>query len=353
MNSVVSRPVQSRRRNWHVRMRLCLIACVVACSLTVPAVAQNKRENFRNAGVTYDWVTDNHRDRLRTFITRPKTVQGKVPVVFFVGWLSCDSVEYPNGETDGFGAIFWRVIEQSGYATIRMDKPGVGESQGNCAKTDFFTELSGYQAAFLSISKYDFVDLDRIFVVGLSNGGGTSALVPSRYAVRGYIAASSWGRTWFEHMLELERLRLTNAGKSPGEVDQAMKVFAQFYDQYLNQKMTPGEVIDQHPAWKSLWYDERDGQYGRPAAFYQQLQALNLGEAWQKVSGPVLVMHGTADTIMSDADSRAIAEIVNRTHPGQARYVEINGGDHVLTVNGKLEDSVATTMIDWMREHAK
>jgi len=109
----------------------------------------------------------NQGNRLRTFVTRPKAVQGRVPVIFFVGWLSCDSVEYPNGESDGFGAIVWRRIEQSGYATIRMDKPGVGESLGNCPKTDFLTELSGYQAAFRSISKYGFMDGDRIFVIGL------------------------------------------------------------------------------------------------------------------------------------------------------------------------------------------
>lgn len=333
-------------------MRYFLIA--VFLSLTaVPASSQNKRENFRNTEVTYHWVTDSRGDRLRTFVTRPAAAKGKVPVIFFVGWLSCDSVEYVNGETDGFGAIFWRLIEQSGYATVRMDKPGVGESQGNCAKTDFLTELSGYQAAFLSLSAYDFMDLDRIFVVGISNGGGTSPFVPTRYPVRGYIAASSWGRTWFEHMLELERVRLTGAGKSAGETDQSMKVFAQFYDLYLNRKMTPGGVIDQHPDWRSLWYDERDGQYGRPASFYQQLQELNLGEAWQEVNVPVLVLHGTADNIMSAADSHAIAEVVNRAHPGQAQYVEIPGGDHLLTVNGKLPDSVATTMIEWMQAHSK
>jgi pimeloyl-ACP methyl ester carboxylesterase len=261
-------------------------------------------------------------------------------------------VEYPEGETDGFGAIFHRLIEQSGYATVRMDKPGVGESQGNCAQTDFQTELSGYQAAFDSIKKYDFIDPDRIFVIGLSNGGGTSAFVPRQHPVRGYIAASSWGRTWYEHMLELERRRLTKDGKLPGEVDQALKAFSEFYDLYLNRQMTPGEIVQQHPQWKSLWYDEPGGQYGRPAAFYQQLQALNLGQAWQSVTAPVLVMHGTDDAIMSDADSRTIAENVNRTHPGQARYVEIKGADHLLSVQRKLESSVVPTMLDWMREHA-
>jgi len=312
-----------------------------------------KREQFQNANVIYDWVLDNRGERQRTFVTRPKAARGKVPAIFFVGWLSCDSVEYPDGETDGFGAIFRRLIEQSGYITVRMDKPGVGESQGTCGKTDFETELSGYQAAFDSLEKYDFIDLDRVFVIGLSNGGGTSALVPRQHLVRGYIVASSWGRTWYEHMLELERGRLTRSGKSPGEVNQAVKAFTEFYNLYLIRRMTPGEIVQQHPEWKELWYDAPDGQYGRPAAFYQQLQELNLGETWQNINVPVLVLRGTADPIMSDADSRAIAENVNRTHPGQAPYVESKGGDHLLSMQGKLGDSVVPLILEWMRQHVK
>jgi len=275
---------------------------------------------------------------------------GKLPVVFFVGWLSCDSVEYANGETDGFGAIFHRLIEQSGYATVRMDKPGVGESQGNCSHTDFQTELSGYRAAFDSLNKYDFIDRNRIFVVGLSNGGGTAVFVPGDHPVRGYIAASSWGRTWYEHMLDVEQVRLSRQGKNPPEVDQVLKSFAEFYRLFLVHRMTPGEVLQQHPEWKTLWYDEPTGQYGRPASFYQQLQALDLSKAWQGVTTPVLVFHGTADTIMSDADSRAIAASVNRSHPALARYVEIPGGDHLLTIDGKLAVNVVPTMLDWMRD---
>jgi dienelactone hydrolase len=53
-----------------------------------------------------------------------------------------------------------------------MDKPGVGESQSDCGKADFQSEIEGFQAAFDSMSKYEFIDLDRVLVVGLSNGGG-------------------------------------------------------------------------------------------------------------------------------------------------------------------------------------
>jgi pimeloyl-ACP methyl ester carboxylesterase len=327
---------------------LSLVFVCPAFSQTPPA-----REHFQNSEVNYGWAQDGAGHRLRTFVTRPRNTTGKLPVIFFVGWLSCDSVEYPHGGTDGFGAIFWSLIEQSGYATVRMDKPGVGDSQGDCANTDFNTELSGYQSAFDEMLKYNFIDPSRVFVVGLSNGGGTSPLVPRQHPVRGYVAASSWGRTWYEHMLELERVRLSASDETPGAVNSDLKAFTEFYSLYLIHGMKPGEVVAQHPEWKSLWYDAPDGQYGRPAAFYQQLQALNLGKAWQKVTAPVLVMHGTSDTIMSDTDARAIASNVNKAHPGMARYVEVPAGDHLLSVRGKLAGDVVSTMMTWMREQLR
>jgi pimeloyl-ACP methyl ester carboxylesterase len=339
-----------------VRTLFALVVIYMACSpamwcQALPANSSHKREQFRNADITYDWVTNSQGQKIRTLVTKPKSASGKVPAIFLVGWLSCDSVEYPDGETDGFGAIFWRLIEQSGFATMRMDKPGVGESQGNCAKTDFSTELDSYRAAFDSISKYPFVDQSAVFVVGLSNGGGTAPLSAGQHPVRGYIAASSWGRTWYEHMLENERVRLTMDKKlSAAEINDSMRAFTDFYSLYLIHRMTPGEIIAKHPEWKGLWYDAPDGQYGRPAAFYQQLQNLNLGKVWQEVNAPVLVLHGTADTIMSPSDSRAISDIVNRAHPGHATSADIQDADHLLAVHNKLEEHVVPAMIDWMRK---
>jgi pimeloyl-ACP methyl ester carboxylesterase len=300
--------------------------------------------------VQYDWVTNERGEKLRTFVTRPNNVSGKVPAIFFVGWLSCDTMESPHpAPDDGFGILLRRLIDESGYATVRMDKPGIGESEGNCAKADFQSEMTGWQAAFDSMSKYDFIDLDRVFVVGLSNGGGFSPLAARGHPVRGFVSCSSWGRTWYEHMLELERRRLA-AKKSPAEVNNSVKAFAEFYDLYLVKGMSPGQVIAQHPEWKSLWYDSPDGQYGRPAAFYQQLQALNLGELWQVVNAPVLAIHGANDTIMSRADSEAIAQIVNQTHPGHARYLEIDDMAHDFIVHGKFYDPLIPTILNWIKE---
>jgi pimeloyl-ACP methyl ester carboxylesterase len=321
----------------------------IAHVFSTPQKAAPARERFQNAEVLYDWVSNKHGDKLRTFVTRPKNAAGKVPAIFFVGWLSCDSMEYPKGETDGFGALMLRLIDQSGYATMRMDKSGVGESSGDCAKLDFQNELEGWQAAFDSLSKYDFIDLDRVFVLGLSNGGGFSPLVSRQHPVRGFIPTSSWGRTWYEHMLEHERRCLSSPNRSAAEVNSGVKAFTDFYDLYLIQKMTPGEILRKHAEWKNWWYDAPDGQYGRPAAFYQQLQDLNLGDVWEKVNAPVLVIYGTGDTIMSHADAHAIAETVNHAHPDRATFLEIVGMDHLLTIDRKFYDALVPKILDWIK----
>ena len=130
----------------------CMLACLLALTLlqdagaAPPAAAvAPPRERFEHADVLYDWVGNSRGDRLRTFVTRPKGATAAVPAIFFVGWLSCDSVESPGGETDGFAALIRRLIDQSGFATVRTEKPGVGESLGTrCDRADFRGELEDF-----------------------------------------------------------------------------------------------------------------------------------------------------------------------------------------------------------------
>jgi hypothetical protein len=75
---------------------------------------------------------------------------------------------------------------------------------------------------------------------------------------------------------------------------------------------------------------------------------LNLGEVWQKRNVPVLVIRGSSEDIMSRADNEAIAQIVNQTHPGRARYLEIPGMTHGMTISGKFYDDLIPTVLNWM-----
>ena len=115
-------------------------------------------------------------------------------------------------------------------------------------------------------------------------------------------------------------------------------------------------------AFKRRWYDADDGQYGRPAAFYQQLQKLNLAEAWAKVNVPTLVIHGEYDWVMSADDHRLIANLVNGNGASLATLVDARKTNHVLEVlrdehamlegSGPYNAEVTALMVRWLRERA-
>jgi len=75
-----------------------------------------------------------------------------------------------------------------------------------------------------------------------------------------------------------------------------------------------------------------------------------LGQVWQNVNAPVFVIYGTSDTIMSRADAQAISETVNHIHPGHASYWEVDGMDHLLTVNGKFHKDLVPTILQWIKK---
>ena len=53
---------------------------------------------------------------------------------------------------------------------------------------------------------------------------------------------------------------------------------------------------------------------------------------------------------MSQADSAAIAEFVNRAHPGMACYLELQGMSHGFMVEKKLHAELVPTILDWTKQ---
>ena len=326
---------------------------------TLPALP---RENFAGLEYSYDFVLNNKGQRLRTIVTRPAGATGKIPAVFVVGWLSCDSCEYPLGPRGGMDQFLAYLVKDSGYAVIRMDKPGVGDSEGVCSEADFKSEITGYEAAFKSLEKYPFIDQNRLAVVGMSNGGGFAPIAVPAARVKGYVAIGSWGRTWYEHMLSIERQSRIANGIEPARINSELKMLVDFYRLYLIEKQTPKQILTAHPEWKGVWDDGEVTQYGRPAAFYQQLQDLNLGETWAAVKVPVLVLRGEYDWIMPREDGYAIVESVNQK--GQlAKFVELPRVGHGLTQfdslgattksAGEYFKPVETTVMEFLRDVLK
>jgi pimeloyl-ACP methyl ester carboxylesterase len=334
----------------------------------LPRRAKMPRETYPNADVIYDSVTAPDGKRLRTIITKPRNAKRKLPVIFVAGWLSCDSVEAPAGTKDESRLVFRGLAQLPEFALFRMDKQGVGDSDGVCAETDFDSELAAYHAAFRALGNYDFIDTKRIYMLGISNGGGFAPLVPESDAeqaqVRGYISVGGWAKTWFEHMLQIERRRFVLMGKSPGEVNDRMKGAATLYHEWLIKGRSIDDILKEQPKLADLWPEGKDHAhlYGRPLGFYQQLQQLNLAAAWSRVKVPTYVLRGALDWIMSREDSELISAYVNKNGDLASFYEIPNTGhtfQHYLSLadafKGKrapFDPKVIGLLADWLRNKA-
>ncbi|HEX2223506.1 MAG TPA: alpha/beta hydrolase [Thermoanaerobaculia bacterium] len=332
--------------------------------ITLP---ERPKERHEGLDTEYGSVLTDRGHRVRTIVTKPQGATGKLPALLLVNWLSCESAEWPLGANSGHSKLIHGVAKESGFVMMRVDRPGVGDSAGPaCADTDFEMELAGWRAALKALKKHPAVDPDRVFLFGVSNGGGVAPLVTQTdpaEKVAGYVVTGGWMKTWLEHMLEHERRRLRLTGSTPAEINERMRGYGELYTLYLERKMTPAEVIRERPHLAPLWYDAPEHQYGRPAAFYHQLQGLNLAAAWDKVDVPVLVIYGEYDWIMSREDHVMIAELVNKNHPGKARYVEVPKMDHLFHLNesqqksfddynsGTFDASLIPLITGWLQQH--
>jgi pimeloyl-ACP methyl ester carboxylesterase len=320
-------------------------------------------EVYPGLTVLYDSIQNAEGARLRLIATYPNQTGTRFPAIFVIGWLSCDTVEARPGTADATQLLLQALAKTPGFATVRLEKAGVGDSEGDCARTDFNAELDAYRRAFRYLENYPFVDDDRIFLFGMSNGAGFAPLVAEGAAVRGYVVDGGWIKTWYEHMLEFERRRLALSGRSPAEMNGLMKSVELLYSAYLLDKRSPREILQTHPALRSLWQGSPDEQYGRPFQYYQQLQDLDLMAAWAKVAVPVLVLHGEFDWIMSAGDLQLLAGVVNGNSPrAAAEYFELpqtgHTFEHYASMQAAFEgralpfdDAIARRVQHWLVAH--
>jgi pimeloyl-ACP methyl ester carboxylesterase len=296
-------------------------------------------EQIRGATVSYETVRSDRGYLLRTVVTRPEGAgRSRLPAVLFIPWLSCDVVEKPEPGNDGFAHMIRNVAAGSGTMLMRVEKPGLGDSQGpDCRDGGLDHELAAYRSALRTLRSRPDVDTTRVFLLGGSIGGAIAPVLAAETpeAIAGVIAVNGFSRTWYEHMLDIERRRLTLSGQSAPQVNAAMRGFAKFYTGYLLDGRTPAEVLSANPELRPLWYDEPAHQYGRPAAYYQAVQRLDVEAAWATLAArrvPSLIVWGDYDWIMGRPEADRAVEIVNAVVPGLAKLVVLPKTGHGLMV---------------------
>jgi pimeloyl-ACP methyl ester carboxylesterase len=279
--------------------------------------------------------------RLRTIITRPRR-EGKRPALFLIQGVGLFSVDNPIGPLGSYRTIL-DDFTRHGFVTLRVDKPGCGDSEGGPARdVDFDAELDGYRQALRMLKARSDVDPDRIVVFGHSMGGVMAPLLAADTSVRGIIVYGTIARTWTEYMLENSRRQLELADTDPSAIHRNLQSAAALLTYLYGEKMSPGDIRVKYPQLRDMISQTiTEDRYfvDRSLTFFRQLADKNLGAAWESYSGHALAIWGKGDFVSNEDDHALVARIINRDHPGQGTFLAMDGIDHGFYRAGSRRES--------------
>ena len=123
------------------------------------SLKERPRDRGQSFDVLYEHVVSGAA-RLRTIVTRPHA-PGRHPVLFFIQGQGPVTIDQPLSGPEPYNRIL-NEFATSGYVTVRVEKPGVGDSEGGpFGEVDFETELDAYRQAMTHVRQYTFIEKVR------------------------------------------------------------------------------------------------------------------------------------------------------------------------------------------------
>ncbi len=321
-----------------------------------------KREFHENIDTYYTHFTSDYGIKQRVIITKPNKTSDKLPGLLLLQGLSCSSIEKYTERGSNWSRVINDIVEKTGMVVLRVEKPGVGDSEGNCSETDFLTELNGYKKAAALLKSLSYVDSNNVIIYGASMGSALAPLIANEFNYKAIISDGVFFKTWFEHMLEIERRIRQMSGDDESTIAQKMnEVFIPLYYGMLIEKKSYEEIITENPLLAEHNYHSPKHMYGRPLSYYQQLQKYDLANAWEEIKVPVKIMRGTNDWIMSDFDNDMIINVLERNGHKNHELYRYKGLDHWNTVHpspknsfegktGEWQEDISGIIIRWAKE---
>lgn len=293
------------------------------------AAVERPRQAEEGMTVVYDQVKVGDR-RIRFIATHPKGA-GPFPTVMLIGGIGSYSIDGPFAST-AYGTVMGP-IARAGYATIRVDKPGQGDSEGPAVYTDllFDEEMAAYLAALRMAKTLPFVDKNKIAIFGHSMGGTFGPLVAAQEKVAGIAVHGTLAKTWFEYTLENNRRQSALSGASAAQIDGSMRQISGVNHYLFNLGWSPERIVKDAPEYASIMRamsPDMKTMSGVGIPFFQQLAKKNVMEAWAKSGSQVLALYGANDFISGEECHQLIAAAANATKPGSGQFLKLPNSDH-------------------------
>ena len=288
---------------------------------------------------------------LRAVLSTPRTASAeKLPAILFIQGYTCgemvglDTAHPYRRLTDG--------LTRAGYAVLRVEKPGVGDSERTplCEDIDFQQECDAFEQALLHLRKQPEINTDQVFLWGHSLGGIITPVLTAKHQwIKGAIVYGTLSRIWGEYILHMTRIQSEGFGMPPVEIERTVRGVRKILYEIYTQGKSPIQFAAENPDLTELlqsqfmWEPGKDQLFTRSAKFNQTLDAVNPNELWSKTSAKVLAIYGEADIeALNPEATLSLVKTVNHYHPGNARYLFLKGTDHSFAQVGTIEDGYRT-----------
>jgi pimeloyl-ACP methyl ester carboxylesterase len=327
------------------------------------SLKERPRDRGANFEVLYHHIVSGGA-RIRTLVSRP-TKPGRHPVLFFIAGMGPVSIDEPLSGPSAESRIVGAFAD-GGYVTVRVEKPGVGDSEGGpYADVDFETELDTYRQALKTIRQYDFVDSDNVFIFGHSIGGVFAPVLAAEVPVKGVAVYGTMVKTFMEYTLENTRRQAALSGNDASAIDDTLRALAIALHRLVLDGEDPMDITRARPELRAVLSRFAPGGRinGRIPRFWAQTTNRNLPAHWAKGDASVLAIWGNGDFIATGADHPLIADIVNKARSGKASSIVLDGVDHGFRRVASIEDAfrrwgtrgefdpqVVTTLMAWVEK---
>lgn len=296
------------------------------------------------ADINYDWVKFRN-GYLRAIVRKPRST-GKLPCILLIPGYGCGSIENYSKSYNGRLMDAWI---KNGYAVVTVEKSGMGDSYDcvPCSEADLLADIESYNAGYTYMESLSFADPNRLFIWGHSMGGIVAPVIAGWHKPKGVMVFGTVFRPWSEFLLEMHRVQKPLMEDwSYEQTEMFTRKIQKIYYEFFVLKRSPEELY-KNPEYAHLVASEleyKTGQtnmWGRHWRFWQQIDSLNLAEAWAKLDCPVLVINGGTDYEQcAPIEPKLIEETVNGQHPGKATRVEIEDLDHFMMVSASRKEAL-------------
>ena len=200
-----------------------------------------------------------------------------------------------------------RMLAERGFAVLRFDFTGLGNSEGEFATTTFHSMQDDLKSAIGFLTQnYQ----PPSFIVGHSFGGTIAlSVAQSSQDIKGIVTLASP----FEPAHVLHHLDQSSISLLDNDMPSSFEV--------------AGELFDIDPE------------------FVHDVRAFNMKAVLAKLNKPALILNIENDDIVDEDNSRQIQQ----WHSGETVLVDIKNSDHMLS-DRKSSEAVADLISNWIRE---